>query len=94
MAKAVWNGAVIAESANTVVVDGNHYFPPESIKSDFFRESDTRTVCGWKGEANYYHLNVSGETNEDAAWCYKTPKDAAKNIKDHIAFWKGVEVTA
>lgn len=94
MAKATWNGVVIAESNNTEVVDGNHYFPKESIKSEFFKQNDTTSVCGWKGTANYYDLVVDGETNAGAAWCYPDPKQAAENIKGKVAFWKGVQVDA
>ena len=92
MAKAVWNEVVIAESDDTKVIEGNHYFPPDSIKREHLKESATRTTCPWKGEARYYSLDVNGETNEDAAWCYPSPSDAAKEIKDHVAFWKGVDV--
>lgn len=91
--KATWNGKVIAESDNTVVVEGNHYFPADSIKKEHFESADTTTVCGWKGTANYYTINVDGEKNVDAAWYYPEPMDAAKNIENHVAFWKGVEVT-
>ena len=92
MAKASWNGAVLAESDQTVVVEGNHYFPPGAVHSDFLRPSDTRTVCGWKGTASYYDVEVNGQRNPDAAWFYPDPKPAAAEIKDHIAFWKGVRV--
>ena len=91
--KAIWNGTVIAESDATEVVEGNHYFPASSIKSEFFRPSPTHSTCPWKGRASYYTLEVDGKTNTDSAWYYPTPKDAAKNITDHVAFWKGVEVT-
>jgi uncharacterized protein (DUF427 family) len=91
--KAIWNGAVLAESNATEVVEGNQYFPPDSIKREFFSPSATTTVCGWKGTASYYTVNVGGKKNPDAAWYYPTPKDAAKNISGYIAFWKGVEVT-
>jgi len=74
------------------VVEGNHYFPPNTINQDFFKSSDHHTVCGWKGTASYYHVEVGGKVNENAAWYYPTPKDAAKNIKDHVAFWRGVKV--
>lgn len=90
--RAVWNGVVVAESDETVVVEGNHYFPPGSIKSDYYRDSETTTVCGWKGTANYYTLEVDGETNPDAAWVYRETKEAAKNIEGYVAFWKGVTV--
>ena len=91
--KATWNGEVVAESNETVVVDGNHYFPGDAIKQSFFVDSDTTSVCGWKGTANYYSLNVNGETNDDAAWVYKDTLDAAKNIEGYVAVGKGVEVT-
>lgn len=90
--KAIWNGQVLAESDNTEVVEGNHYFPPESINKEYFKESDHSTVCPWKGDASYYHVEVDGEINKNAAWYYPDPKDAAKQIKDHTAFWHGVEV--
>jgi uncharacterized protein (DUF427 family) len=90
--KAMWKNAVLAESHQTVVVEGNHYFPPEAVNRQYLRPSDTRTTCPWKGLASYYHINVEGEINKDAAWYYPDPKDAAKNIKNYIAFWKGVEV--
>jgi uncharacterized protein (DUF427 family) len=92
--KAIWNGQVIAESDDTVVVEGNHYFPAESVKADVLKASDHHTVCGWKGTASYHHVVVDGEKNLNAAWYYPEPKDAAKEIKDRIAFWKGVQVTA
>ena len=91
--KAIWNGKVIAESDKTEVVEGNHYFPADSINKDYFESANTTSVCGWKGTANYYTLNVDGEKNVDAAWYYPTPLDAAKNIENYVAFWKGVEVT-
>ena len=94
MARAVWNGQVLAESDATVVVEGNHYFPPEAIHREFFTASDTHTTCVWKGEASYYNVVVNGETNADAAWYYPAPMDAASNIKDHVAFWRGVTVEA
>ena len=92
MRQAVWNGTVIAESNDTVVVDGNHYFPAESLRREHFLPSDTQTVCGWKGTANYFDLVVEGETNEQAAWYYADPKPKAEQIKGYVAFWKGVEV--
>jgi uncharacterized protein (DUF427 family) len=94
MAKATWNGAVLAESDHTVVVEGNHYFPAESVKWDLFQPSDTHTVCGWKGTASYHSVVVDGSVNADAAWYYPEPKDAAAEIRDHVAFWKGVIVEA
>ena len=90
--KAIWNGIVVAESDDTIVVEGNHYFPPHSINREFFRESPTNTVCHWKGTASYYTVHVDGKENADAAWYYADPKDDAAHIKDHEAFWRGVEV--
>ncbi len=90
--KAIWNGTVLAESNDTEVVEGNHYFPATSIKREFFKPSATRTTCPWKGVASYYTLDVEGAENRDAAWYYPEPKDAAKQIKDRVAFWHGVEV--
>ncbi|GAC1634727.1 MAG: DUF427 domain-containing protein [Nevskia sp.] len=92
--KAVWNGQVIAESEDTVVVEGNHYFPAESIRREFFKDSATHTTCGWKGLASYYSLAVNGAANVDAAWYYPEPKAAAAEIKDRVAFWRGVKVEA
>jgi uncharacterized protein (DUF427 family) len=94
MPKAIWNGTVIAESDDTVVVERNHYFPRDSVRADLLKPSATTSVCGWKGTASYYSIEVDGKTNADAVWYYPEPKDAAKEIKDRIAFWKGVEVTA
>ncbi len=91
--KAKWNGKVLAESDNTVVVEGNHYFPPDSINTEFFQPTETHTVCGWKGTASYYDIVVDGEINGDAAWYYPEAKDDAKEIEGYVAFWKGVEVT-
>lgn len=90
--KAIWKGQVLAESEHTVVIEGNHYFPASSLHKTFFVPSNTKTVCGWKGEASYYTVDVNGEKNTDAAWYYPTPKDAAKEITSHVAFWHGVEV--
>ncbi len=90
--QAIWNGQVIAESDDLVNVEGNYYFPKESIKTEFFQDSNTNTVCPWKGTASYYSINVDGKSNADAAWYYPTPKDAAKEITGRVAFWKGVEV--
>lgn len=90
--KAVWNGAVLAESPKTEVVEGNHYFPPEALHREYFRDSDHHTQCGWKGVASYYHVEVAGKVNEDAAWYYPTPLSAARNIAGYVAFWKGVQV--
>ena len=92
MPKASWNGAVIADSAKFETVEGNVYFPPDSIEQRFFQPSDTHTECPWKGTASYYNVMVAGKVNKDAAWFYPNPKPAAKNIKDHVAFWRGVEV--
>jgi uncharacterized protein (DUF427 family) len=92
--KAMWNGAVLAESDRTVVIEANHYFPPDAIRAEYFRPSDTHTECGWKGTASYYTIEVNGQQNRDAAWYYPKPKDAAKQIAGYIAFWKGVTVTA
>lgn len=94
MAKATWNGQLIAESDDTVIVEGNHYFPPESVRSKYLIDSDKHTVCPWKGTASYYSITVDGQTNEDAAWYYPDPKSAAKEIRDRIAFWRGVEVSS
>jgi uncharacterized protein (DUF427 family) len=90
--KATWNGAVLAESNETVVVEGNHYFPPNSIDQQYFKSSDTHTICPWKGEASYYNVVVNGETNKDAAWYYPETKPEANNIKGYVAFWRGVKV--
>ena len=90
--KATWKGAVLAESDDTVVVEGNHYFPAESIKRGHFRESGTHTTCPWKGVASYYDVLVGGEVNRDAAWYYPETKEAAKEIKGRVAFWRGVRV--
>ncbi len=92
MPKAIWNGAVIAESDQTEVIEGNHYFPPHSIHREHIRDSDHHTVCGWKGTASYYDLVVDGKTNVQAAWYYPDPKPEVENIRDYVAFWKGVEV--
>jgi len=90
--KAMWNGKVLAESDRTVVVEGNHYFPAMSVNRAYFKESPTHTTCPWKGVASYYSIVVDGETNKDAAWYYPEPKEAANQIKDYVAFWKGVKV--
>jgi len=90
----MWKNIILAESDQTVVVEKNHYFPPDSINRAYFEDSDTHTHCSWKGQASYYDIVVDGERNEDAAWYYSQPKEKAENIKDHIAFWKGVEVVA
>jgi uncharacterized protein (DUF427 family) len=92
--RAVWNDTVIAESQDTVIVEGNHYFPPDSIQAEYFKPSATTSVCPWKGTASYYTLEVDGQQNPDAAWYYPDAKPAADEIKDRIAFWKGVQVSA
>ncbi|MEO0345670.1 MAG: DUF427 domain-containing protein [Pseudomonadota bacterium] len=91
--KASWNGATIAESDNTVVVEGNHYFPPDAVNHNYLEASTKTTGCPWKGTANYYTIVVDGQKNPDAAWYYAAPKDAAAEIKDHVAFWRGVTVS-
>jgi uncharacterized protein (DUF427 family) len=91
--KATWNGTVIAESDDTVVVENNHYFPAASVKPEYLKDSGYSTVCPWKGTASYKTLLVDGKENPDAAWCYPTPKDKAAQIKDHYAFWRGVTVS-
>jgi len=90
--KAIWHDKVLAESDNTIVVEGNHYFPPASINREYFEKSNTHTTCPWKGLASYYNVVVDGDANKDAAWYYPEPYQAAANIKDYVAFWKGVEV--
>jgi uncharacterized protein (DUF427 family) len=92
MPKAIWNGAVLAESDKCEVVEGNQYFPPDAINKQYFKESNTHTSCPWKGVASYYTIEVDGKENKDAAWYYPTAKDAAKNIEGYIAFWRGVTV--
>lgn len=94
MPRATWNGVVLAESDKTVIVEGNHYFPPESINRHYFRPGENHTVCPWKGVASYYDLEVEGQINRGAAWYYPEPKPAARNIKDYIAFWRGVQIEA
>ncbi len=93
MAKATWNGVVIADSDETVIVEGNHYFPRGAIRDEYFAPSSASSVCPWKGTASYLDVVVDGKTNAGAAWYYAAPKDAAAEIKDHVAFWKGVEVS-
>ena len=90
--KAIWNGAVLAQSDETVVVEGNHYFPADSVDRQYVRDSATTSFCPWKGTASYYTVVVDGQENADAAWYYPAPKEAAAQIKDHVAFWKGVTV--
>ncbi|MGN6720289.1 MAG: DUF427 domain-containing protein [Candidatus Binatia bacterium] len=91
--KAIWENTLLAESNKTIVVEGNHYFPSDSIKREFFKASDTHSTCPWKGLASYYNVQVGEKVNPDAAWYYPEPKDAAKSIKDHVAFWRGVKVS-
>ena len=93
MMKAIWNNEVIAESDVTVVVEGNHYFPASSLNKEFFKTSETSTVCSWKGMANYYDIDVNNKMNRDAAWYYANPTSAASNIAGYVAFWKGVLVS-
>ncbi len=90
--KAIWNDTIIAESDETIEVEGNHYFPPKTIKKEYFKDSDTHTVCPWKGTASYYHVEVDGNLNSDAAWYYPKASEAAIEITDYVAFWNGVEV--
>lgn len=92
MVKAIWNGAVLAESDQTIVIEGNHYFPPEAVNKAYFADSTHHTICPWKGLASYFTVEVDGQTNPNAAWYYPTPKEAAKEIAGYIAFWKGVRV--
>lgn len=91
--KAIWNNQVIAESSNTIVVEGNYYFPPDAVNSEYLQPSGTHSTCPWKGLASYHSLAVDGKTNIDAAWFYERPKDAAKEITNYVAFWKGVQIT-
>jgi uncharacterized protein (DUF427 family) len=93
MAQATWNGVVLAESDDTIVVEGNHYFPPDAIKDEYFVTSTRHTTCPWKGVASYYDVEVDGKRNEGAAWTYPTPSAAAADIKDYVAFWRGVQVS-
>ncbi|MDT7603448.1 MAG: hypothetical protein QOF61_1445 [Acidobacteriota bacterium] len=90
--RAIWHDTVLAESEDTVVVEGNHYFPPTSIQEEYFRPSETHTTCSWKGVASYYDVVVGAQVSKDAAWYYPEPKDAAAEIKGRVAFWKGVKV--
>ncbi len=94
MPRAIWNDAVLAEASSDDVdiVENNVYFPPSSVNMEYFQPSDTHTVCPWKGTASYYTVNANGQQNKDAAWFYPAPKDAAKQIKDHVAFWRGVKI--
>jgi uncharacterized protein (DUF427 family) len=90
--KAIWNGQIIAESPDTVIVEGNHYFPASSLNRALITDSDTHTTCGWKGIASYYSLKVDGAVNKDAVWYYPDPKPAARDVADRVAFWKGVKI--
>lgn len=94
MVKAIWNDKVLAESDKTIVVEGNHYFPPESINKDFFHETPTQTTCPWKGVANYYTIRVGEDENREAAWYYPRPSSAAAYLRNHVAFWRGVKIEA
>lgn len=91
--KAIWNNKILAESNDTTVVEGNHYFPADAINKEYFKKSDTNSVCPWKGTASYYTIEVDGKENKDAAWYYPDTKEGAKHIEGRVAFWKGVEVT-
>jgi uncharacterized protein (DUF427 family) len=91
--KAIWNNQVIAESNDTIVIENNHYFPKGSVNAQYLKPSDKHSTCPWKGLASYYTLDVDNQENKDAAWYYPEPKDAAKQIKDYVAFWKGVKIT-
>lgn len=92
MAKAVWNGAVLAEGETFEMVEGNIYFPPDTINKEYFKHSETHSTCFWKGKASYYHVEVNGKINKDAAWFYPEPKSKAENIKGYVAFWKGIQI--
>lgn len=92
--KATWKGVVLAESNETIIVEGNHYFPPNSLKSEHFKKSTHHTICPWKGKADYFDIEVEGEVNSDAAWFYPEAKEKAKHIEGYVAFWKGVDVSA
>ena len=94
MAQAIWNDVVVAESDQCEIVEGNYYFPPDSIKKEYFQDSNTHTTCSWKGVASYYNLSVNGTENKDAAWYYPTPKEKAANITNYVAFWRGVKVVS
>ncbi len=90
--RAIWNKTVLADSENTILIEGNHYFPPESVNFEYLAQTDTRSTCPWKGIASYFSIQINSEQNPDAAWTYTDPKPKASNIKDHIAFWKGVVI--
>jgi uncharacterized protein (DUF427 family) len=92
--KAVWKNMTLAESSDTIVIEDNHYFPPESVKKEYLQESQMHSTCPWKGEASYYDIVIDGDVNKDAAWYYPEPKEAAKPIKNYVAFWKGVEIVS
>ncbi len=92
MPRAIWNGTILAESDQCEIVENNYYFPPDSLNREYLQASNTQSTCFWKGTANYYNVVVEGKTNKDAAWYYPTPKEKAQNIKDHVAFWRGVTV--
>jgi uncharacterized protein (DUF427 family) len=94
MAKAIWNGTVLAESSQTIVVEGNHYFPPDSVKWDYFEKTNKTSICPWKGEAGYFNVEVIGTLNRNGAWYYPNPKEAANQIKGYVAFWNGIQVQA
>ncbi|MCP4168793.1 MAG: DUF427 domain-containing protein [Chloroflexi bacterium] len=94
MQKATWNNVVLAESDDTIIIEGNHYFPPDSIREEYFVASNKNTACPWKGTASYYSISADGKTNKDAAWYYPQPKDAAQEITGYVAFWRGVKVSA
>lgn len=94
MARAIWNGAILAESDASIAVEGNHYFPSEAVDRQYLRESSTQTTCAWKGRASYHDVVVDGQVNRDAAWYYPNPKPEAERIKSYVAFWRGVQVEA
>jgi len=94
MPRAIWKGKVLADSDRTVMAEGNHYFPPETVNREYFAESESHTICPWKGVASYYNINVDQQVNYDAAWYYPRPAEAAKIIEGYVAFWRGVEVIA
>ena len=94
MAQAIWNETVLAQSNDTIIIDGNHYFPPESVNKQYLQESNTHSTCPWKGTANYYDIEVNGKTNRDAAWFYPNAKEKAKHFEGYVAFWRGVKIEA
>ncbi|KST68025.1 DUF427 domain-containing protein [Mastigocoleus testarum] len=94
MAKAIWNDTVLAQSNDTIVIDGNHYFPPDSVNKQYLKESNKHTICPWKGTANYYDIEVNEQINRDAAWFYPNAKEKAKHFENYVAFWRGVKVEA